>query len=128
MMDGVAGPVDAESTLKLEEGMRVSWCGMEGTVISVDETVWHGWPVTVKFDCGREILYLRDGRQYEEQTEPCIKVIGKVPVKVKRWQWLIVNKNGKKVVTVSTYTQEEVNSIYHRVIKKIDETEQEYDQ
>lgn len=83
-LDGMTGPVDfAPAPLKLELHDRVDMCGMEGTVTVMDETVWHGWPVTVHFDCGREVLFLRDGRMYEEQKETMLKVIGKAKVKVK---------------------------------------------
>lgn len=85
-LDGMSGPAKCSpEPLKLELHDRVDMCGMEGTVIVMDETIWHGWPVTVKFDCDREILFLRDGRMYEEQKETMLKVIGKAKVKVKTW-------------------------------------------
>lgn len=126
--DGISGPevnhtvIIPPPSLTLTLGDRVDIDGMLGTVISHDPTVWHGWPITVKTDSGRDILLTEDGRMYPEQTRTTVKVIGKTPVKIKRWQWLQKSAmTGEFILTKGAYSDEEAKE-FNTFIRKIEET------
>lgn len=127
MIDGVSGG-ELPKYRELELGDRVNFAGMIGTVIKVEHDVWHGWPVTVKFDSHREIIFTLDGKMYDDQTEPCLKVIGKVKTKVKRWQFLRRSIFNGHYYATNHMTDEEVSLRYEDTeIKKIFESETEHD-
>lgn len=121
-LDGIGGSAP-EKSRDLEIGDRVAFFGMNGTVTIVDKDVWHGWPVTVKFDSGREVLFTLDGRMYDEQTSPCLEIIGKIRPMVKKWQWLY-STEPHRFDTTYHLTEKDARELYRgKQLTKIEASE-----
>lgn len=121
-LDGMSGPV--EDSLKLEEGMRVDYGGMTGTVEYVNEDCWHQFPVSVLFDEGYKMDFTLDGRQYARQKHTLLKVIGRTENKIKKWVWAVKDRYGTWISTAHM-TENEVNALYPEKYTKVKVVESE---
>lgn len=125
-IDGCAGPIDQKTAPLLEVGSRVDYAGMEGTVISIDEDVWHEFPVSIKFDNGLVIVFTADGKQFRQQKHSLLKVIGQAPVMVKKWQWVCRHTiNGYWYIWSELLTDQEADETFLKPYQKIEASEVE---
>lgn len=86
-----------EAEMEFKEGDKVDWNGAIGEVKVLD-----GIFISVQFECNPGIYFLfrNDGRFYEIQTEPCLKL---VKSKVKKYQVLARNKLTREIDIVRRY-------------------------
>lgn len=120
-LDGVSGSCDPEE-FKLEVGDIIDYGGMTGRVISVEDDCWHEWPVDVVFDEGYKMTLTRDGRAFQRQKYPVIKVIGHEVQKTKKWIWVV--KDDETWRTTTLLSEDEANQMFRSMNKiKIDQSE-----
>lgn len=128
-LDGIAGPCDVPPVL--EVGTLVEMAGMKGVVTDVEADCWHDFPVEIRFESGLVVTFTSDGKQFKQQKHSLLKVIGKKPVKVKKWLWAVQCVTGESPWKLTdTYMNELECIIRHRLDKrvKIEESEREFEQ